>query len=265
MMKSRVSSPNGNTMVGAAFVSLALLTGHATAQTATSQAALAPSELGNPAATPDAAPVPTQQATPAATAPAAVTPSAEAAPTAPASSPASSPPPAVVPPPYPSPTTSPAQSHAVEPAKPLQGRRTLGIGIQAAPFPLFGPSVIYSPVAAVGLELLGEAFVDVDWVGARALLRPFPRPGHRFYFSGLVGYFVDSDVSTSVFAPRQTATALGYGAGIGFAFFFKRQSPWEMNLELDYIHIAWEPKWWKYDFGATNIIMAGLGLHYYVL
>ncbi len=166
----------------------------------------------------------------------------------------------------PSPTAAVNSTPEVAPERPFRpiGRRKLGIGIQAAPFPLFGPSVIYSPVDAIGLEVLGEAFIDIDWIGARALLRPFSRPGHRFYFSGLVGHFVDSKFSTDVFSPVKTETAFGYGAGLGIAFFFKRQSSFELNLELDYVHIDFSPSW-KYDYGAVNLIMAGAGFHYYVL
>ena len=159
----------------------------------------------------------------------------------------------------------PADEEGIEPNQEHSPPRTLALGIQAAPFPLFGPSLIYNPEKWVGLELLGEAFVDVDWLGARGLLRFVRRPAFSLYVSGLAGIFVDSSVYEAPLGPKTSDTALGFGGGPGCAFSFTKNSPLEVDLELDFIHIGWERRWYKYDYKAFNLIMLGAGIHYYLL
>jgi hypothetical protein len=152
----------------------------------------------------------------------------------------------------------------VNPANEATPGRKLGFGIQAAPFPLFGPSVVWNPMPWLGLEMIGEALIDVDWLGGRTLLRGVQFPLFNVYAAGLLGVFHDGNVSEFL-GPKQSDTALGYGGGIGTEIFFGRKSSFSVNVEVDFIHIDFEKRWSKYNDKAPSLIMLGVGVHYYPL
>ncbi len=146
---------------------------------------------------------------------------------------------------------------------PQAGRGKVGIGMQAAPFPIFGAALILNPSSRLGLQAIGRVGIDVDFMAFRALARVKTEPKYNVYFAGLAGYFRDSNVTETVLGTEQTDTALGYGVGAGFEYFFSGLPAVGWNLEVDYCRIGFEDKWWEYDYEVPQLIMLGLGIHYY--
>lgn len=141
--------------------------------------------------------------------------------------------------------------------------KKVGIGIQGAPFPVIGLAVVYNLNERLGLQAVAKTGYDVDILALRALYRFKNEPKYNTYASGLLGIFRDDAVSTGIFAPDETDVAAGFGIGGGFEYFFSGLPNVGWNLELDFIHIAFEEKWWEYDYETFSLVMIGLGAHYY--
>jgi len=107
--------------------------------------------------------------------------------------------------------------------------------------------------------------IDVDWIGGRVHLRPAPGPVRAAYLTGLVGVFVDDEVSVGALGAETTDTALGLGAGLGWGSYWSKTSPVRLNVEVDFVHIGWEPKWYKYNESTYDLVMLGVGIHYFVM
>ena len=107
--------------------------------------------------------------------------------------------------------------------------RHLGIGLQAAPIPFLGPSVVWNPVEYIGLEF--DVFVagDMQALATRALLRGIRGPWYNFYLSGLAGAFRFTGLSRDAFSPDETSAVFGWGLGLGTELFFGRR--FEMEHE----------------------------------
>jgi hypothetical protein len=123
--------------------------------------------------------------------------------------------------------------------------------------------MIYNLNKTIGFQGIARIGIDVDFIALRALFQFKNKPRYNIYASGLFGMFRDNDVQTTVFATTQTDKANGYGIGGGFEYFFRRLPHVGWNVEVDFIHIAFEKTWWKYDYEAPSLIMLGLGIHYY--
>ena len=142
-------------------------------------------------------------------------------------------------------------------------RRTVGLGLQAAPFPIFGPAVTYNPTERFGIQAMGRVGIDVDFAAIRALVKVKHEENHNVYFSGLLGVFRDDNVTEFALDPEQTDTAPGFGIGVGFEYFFSGLPAVGWNIEVDYIYVGFEDKWYEYDYEAFQLIMLGLGASYY--
>ncbi|MBM3321685.1 MAG: hypothetical protein FJY73_13565 [Candidatus Eisenbacteria bacterium] len=143
-------------------------------------------------------------------------------------------------------------------------KRSVGIGIQAAPFPIFGPAVTVNPTQVLGLQLFGRVgLVDVDFGAIRVLVRPKVEPNYNVYLSGLFGTFKDQDVSRTILGPEESDQGIGFGFGGGVEYFFSGLPEVGWNFEVDYIHIGFEDVWWDYDYETPQMVMLGLGITYY--
>ncbi len=153
-------------------------------------------------------------------------------------------------------------SHAQEISHDKTGR--VGIGIQAAPFPVLGISARYNPSENLGLQVFGKTGYDVDIIAARGLYRFHNGRRHNWYGAGLIGYFRDPNVSRHLFGEEESDSAPGYGVGIGIEHFFDGTGSFGFCLELDFIHIAFDDVWFEYEYKSFSLVMLGLGIHYYL-
>jgi hypothetical protein len=141
----------------------------------------------------------------------------------------------------------------------------LGLGVQAAPFPILGLSIVHNPSSRLGLQLFAKTGFDVDVLAARGLYRFGQGRRHNWYASALFGYFRDPDVSrTPLDDADESDSAPGFGAGIGLEHFFDSTGRFGFNLELDFIHIAFDDIWWEYEYKSPSLVMLGAGFHYYL-
>jgi hypothetical protein len=83
------------------------------------------------------------------------------------------------------------------------------------------------------------------------------------YINGMIGYFTDGDVQVNIFARSETDKTWGIGGGAGFEYFFSKLPRFGWSLEVDFVYIDFEKKWWKYDYHAWSLLMLGMGVHYY--
>lgn len=141
--------------------------------------------------------------------------------------------------------------------------RTLGFGIQAAPIPFLGPSVVWNPAEPLGLEF--DIFVagGMQALATRVLLRGIRGPWYNFYASGLAGGFRLTSLSKDAFSPDETSVVFGWGVGIGTELFFGRRLKWSTSFEVDYIELRLAPDYWQYDYQVPRLVMLGLGVHYF--
>jgi len=148
---------------------------------------------------------------------------------------------------------------------PIGSSRTIGIGIQAAPFPIFGPALTLNPHDALGIQVFGRVgLVDVDYGALRVLVRPKQESNYNVYVSGLFGFFHDQDVSRTIFGEEESDEGTGFGLGGGVEYFFSGLPQVGWNVEVDYIYIGFEDIWWDYDYETPQMVMLGLGITYYL-
>jgi hypothetical protein len=143
------------------------------------------------------------------------------------------------------------------------GPRKFGIGMQAAPFPVFGVALTVHPSSRLGLQAIGRVGIDVDFFAVRALARVKSERNYSVYFSGILGTFKDDDVSVGPLADYEEDTGPGFGVGAGFEYFFSGLPAVGWNLEVDYLRIGFEDKWWEYDYETPQLIMLGAGINFY--
>jgi hypothetical protein len=141
--------------------------------------------------------------------------------------------------------------------------RTVGVGVQASPFPAFGLGVTYNLNESLGLQAVGRMGIDVDFWMVRALYRFKSEPGYNVYANGFYGMFTDDKVYEYPLDDYETDTAPAYGLGVGYEHFFPSMARVGWNVEVDYIHIDFEEKWFKYEYETFNLVMLGLGVNYY--
>jgi hypothetical protein len=142
--------------------------------------------------------------------------------------------------------------------------KRIGLGLQSAPFPIFGLSGIYNISKQWSAQTIFRyKTIDVDFLSFRCLYRFKQTENHSLYVNSLLGYFYDDSVSEEILGPEQTDSALGFGFGFGFEYFFKSLPEIGWNVEVDYIRINFEEKWWDYDYKPFSLIMLGLGINYY--
>ncbi|MFA6980523.1 MAG: hypothetical protein WC209_14465 [Ignavibacteriaceae bacterium] len=138
-----------------------------------------------------------------------------------------------------------------------------GIGLQAAPFPIFGLSFNYRINKSISLNAFGRLGIDVDFLALRAKYSFKFTRNYNIYVSGLAGIFRDNNVSKSIFSKEESDTAPGFGAGIGFEYFFDSLPEFGFNSEVDFVYIGFKKDWWQYDYKSPTLIMLGIGVHYY--
>jgi len=141
----------------------------------------------------------------------------------------------------------------------------IGLGIQAAPFPIIGLSVRCTLNQRFSLQAIGKTGYDVDILAARGLLTISSRERSHWYLAGLAGYFRDPDVSRGLFAPDEEDAAPGFGVGIGWERALGATQRFSLNAEIDYIHIHFKDVWWEYEYKRFNLVMIGFGLNYYLM
>jgi hypothetical protein len=139
----------------------------------------------------------------------------------------------------------------------------LGVGFQAAPFPVVGLSLIYNVNPKVALEAVAKTGWDVDLAMVRSLYRFGGTSAGNFYGCGLLGVFRDAHVSKHVFAPEESDVAPGFGMGIGYEHVPASLPKFGFNAEIDFIHIGFDETWWKYRYDSVSLVMVGFGVHYY--
>lgn len=144
-----------------------------------------------------------------------------------------------------------------------QKETKFGIGFQASPFPIFGLSAIYNTNKNLSFQCIGRVGIDVDFFAFRALYRIKTEKKYNVYINGMIGYFTDGDVQVNIFARSETDKTWGIGGGAGFEYFFSKLPRFGWNLEVDFVYIDFEKKWWKYDYHAWSLLMLGMGVHYY--
>jgi len=143
------------------------------------------------------------------------------------------------------------------------GPQTFGVGMQAAPFPVFGLALTMHPSSQFGFQAIGRVGIDVDFFAARAIVRVKDERKYNVYFAGILGMFKDDDVSIGPLADYEEDTAPGFGVGAGFEYFFSGLPSVGWNLEVDYLRIDFEDKWYEYDYETPQLIMLGAGITYY--
>lgn len=149
------------------------------------------------------------------------------------------------------------------PASPIRPG-SFGLGIQAAPFPIFGPALTFNASRSLALQTTGRFGVDVDFMSARGLYRIKQAENYHLYTSALLGFFRDPNVSPYLLGPKETDAAIGFGVGAGVEYFFSGLPNMGWNVEVDYIRIGFEDKWYEYDYETPQLIMLGLGINYYL-
>ncbi len=148
---------------------------------------------------------------------------------------------------------------------PAAGRSTpsVGLGMQAVPFPVVGLSLLYKPTDLIGLELIAKTGWDVDVIACRFLYRFAGVAKHRWYAAGMAGFFKDDSVWEKPNGPEEADTGPGFGAGVGLEHFFDSLPNVGWNVELDFLLIDFEERWHKYDYHTPKLLMLGFGAHYY--
>lgn len=142
--------------------------------------------------------------------------------------------------------------------------RSVSLGLQACPFPVFGLEVGYNPAPAIGLQVVGRiGVVDVDFGLGRVLYRFKRDASHNVYANVLFGVFRDDEVYRDPGGPYETDSAPGFGFGIGYEHFFRGMPRVGWNAEVDFIHVGFEDVWYTYDYESFNLVMVGLGVLYY--
>ena len=143
-------------------------------------------------------------------------------------------------------------------------QKKFGIGFQAAPIPVIGLSLIYNINKKIGIQTIGRiGIIDVDFFSIRLLYRFKCENRYSFYTNGLIGYLRDDDLHKFLLGPEETGEGLEYAAGFGAEYLTGGIFKIGINIEIDYLYIDWEEKWFEYSYEDLSLISLGLGVHYY--
>ena len=145
-----------------------------------------------------------------------------------------------------------------------QPLKRVGVGIQAAPFPIFGASARYIASQQFAIEVFGRPrFANTSFIALRGQYLLVHDSVENLRAAVLIGTF--KDYESDFLRDNVTENALGYGAGFGYEHIV----PWVRNLtwnaELNYILINFKDAWWirlnkKDNF---SLVMIGFGFHFY--